>query len=108
MIFNTHGSQCYLKKEEVIEIDGFYDRFLNWVSEEFDLYLKGNESGVLKVYYPNGWFTIGSFVNNNQEFCIKIQVQGKSKRACKILMERILKIYNHLVQFYGVKSESIS
>lgn len=40
MIYDTHDSQCYLKKEELIKTDGFYEWFANWVSDEFGLLLQ--------------------------------------------------------------------
>ena len=34
-----------------------YNQFLNWLKGEFDLYLMEELDG-LKVYYPNGLFTV--------------------------------------------------
>jgi len=32
-----------------------FNKFINWVSAEFDSYFQDNSEG-LKVYLPNGWF----------------------------------------------------
>ncbi|MFI0429371.1 hypothetical protein [Mariniflexile sp. HMF6888] len=48
-----------VKEVEVKNVEAYY-MFINWVVDEFNLYLM-NESEILKVYFPNGWFTISGF-----------------------------------------------
>ncbi|WP_445732518.1 hypothetical protein [Mariniflexile sp.] len=103
---NIKSPRYKLVKIEHVNNLGVYNKFINWIIGEFDLYLKNNESKQLKVYFPNGWFSIGSFKSDNEEICIRIKVEGKSKIACEILMERILNTYSHVVQFYEVKNDS--
>lgn len=104
-IFNTELPHVHLKKVEAIKTNGIYERLINWVSGEFDLYIK-DESDILKVYFPNGWFSIRNFKDENNKEFIEIKVHGKSKIACEIFNNRILSIYNHVVQFYDFKSQS--
>lgn len=59
-----------LKSEEL------YHKFLNWIQGEFDLYQIDNFEGV-KVYFPNGWFSI-DIINDNEK-CIKIVTKIKCK-----------------------------
>lgn len=42
----------FIKTEELLDLTVNY-KFINWVADEFDLYLMSDEDG-LKVYYPNG------------------------------------------------------
>jgi hypothetical protein len=97
-ILNTQVSHFRHKKVEIIKIKGIYERLINWVSGEFDLYLK-NESGILKVYFPNGWFSIRNFKDENDKELIEIKVEGKSRIACQKIMNQLECIYNHVVRF---------
>ncbi|PKQ44184.1 hypothetical protein [Confluentibacter flavum] len=85
-----------LKKVEIIKNHGVYDRMVNWVSGEFDLYLK-DESDILKVYFPNGWFLIKSFNDENNKKVIEIKVEGKSRKGCQRMMNQLERIYNHVL-----------
>ena len=97
-IFNIQVSHFHLKKVETIKIKGIYERLINWVSGEFDLYLK-NESDILKVYFPNGWFSIRNFKDKNNKELIEVKVEGKSRIACQKMMNQLESIYNHVVCF---------
>ena len=97
-IFNAQGFPFQLKKEETIKIKGVYERLINWVSGEFDPYLK-NESENLKVYFPNGWFSISNIKDENSNEFIEIKVEGKSRIACQKMMNQLECIYNHVVRF---------
>ncbi|GAA4954440.1 hypothetical protein GCM10023314_30110 [Algibacter agarivorans] len=101
-VFNAKPDYFNLKKEEIIKTNGVYERFVNWVTGEFDLNLK-HESEILKVYFPNGWFSIVSHKNENEQEVIKINVKGKSKIACVKIMSQLEHIYNHVVYFQQVK-----
>ena len=101
-VFNTQESPFYLKKVKTVKINYIYDRLINWVTGEFDLYLK-NESEILKVYFPNGWFSIRSFKDENDKEHIEIKVESKSKIACQKMMHQLECIYNHVVCFSKVR-----
>ncbi|SRR5690606_31024355 len=77
-----------------------YCRFLNWISGEFDLFLKNEESNTLKVYFPNGWFSVGCFENQDGKISAVLNVEGKSKAACSKIMKRILSIHKHICRFH--------
>lgn len=103
-IFNSQVSHFNLKKEETVKTKGVYERLINWVSGEFDLYLQ-NQSEILEVYFPNGWFSIRSFKGENSNELIEIKVEGKSKIACQKIMNQLECIYNHVVRFSEVREE---
>tara|TARA_R110002049_G_scaffold17238_1_gene67390 strand:- start:4318 stop:4713 length:396 start_codon:yes stop_codon:yes gene_type:complete len=100
-IFNTQVPPFHLKKVDIIKTNGIYERLINWVTGEFDLFLQ-NESELLEVYFPNGWFSIRSFKNKNQEL-IEIKVEGKSRIACQNIMSQLEIIYNHVICFTELK-----
>lgn len=104
-IFNTQVSHFHLKKEEIVKTNAVYERLINWVTGEFDLYLK-NESEILKVYFPNGWFSIRNFKGEDNKELIEIKVEGKSRITCDKMMKQLQDIYNHVIRFHEVKSES--
>ncbi|MDO7172663.1 hypothetical protein [Mariniflexile sp. AS56] len=101
-IFNNQVIPFHLKKVEAIKNNGVYNKMINWVIGEFDLYLK-NESENLKVYFPNGWFSIRCIKSENNKDLLEINVEGKSRIACERIMFRLDSIYNHVVRFNEVR-----
>tara|TARA_R110002049_G_scaffold279949_1_gene459067 strand:- start:18698 stop:19018 length:321 start_codon:yes stop_codon:yes gene_type:complete len=97
----TDTKSSYYKLEKTIQVNNILvcDKFINWVIGEFDLYLK-NESEELKVYFPNGWFCVKSFIKENRFFFIEIKIQGKSKVASEILMVRLIRILDQVVDLF--------
>ncbi len=98
-ISNTKPSPFKLIKVEPVKSIEIYNRFVNWVIGEFDLYLKNVESKELKVYFPNGWFSIGGFSNEYEQVIVEIEVKNKSKVACEKMMKQLEHIYNHVMRF---------
>ncbi len=90
-----------VKSEELIGPDIHY-MFINWVIAEFDLYLK-SEDEVLKVHFPNGWFSIKSFISNDGNTKLEIKVEGKSKTACKKVANQLENVYNHVIYCHRQK-----
>lgn len=84
-----------------------YNKFINWVIGEFDLYIK-NESNELKVYFPNGWFDIRSIDAINEHVHIEIKVEGKSKKTCKNIIRQLQNIYEHVLHFYECRNNLVN
>jgi hypothetical protein len=83
-------------QKEVIKSIEIYNKFLNWTQSEFDLYQKDELDG-LKVYFPNGCFTI-KIINKkagiiNAEICVK----SKSKKFGFKTYQKIESLYFHLI-----------
>ncbi|MFD0991183.1 hypothetical protein ACFQ1R_13830 [Mariniflexile jejuense] len=97
-------STCY-KLDKITEVKSILvcNKFVNWVIGEFDLYLK-NESEELKVYFPNGWFCVRSFIKGDQFYFVEIKIEGKSKIACEILMIRLIRILDQVVNLSTKKN----
>ncbi|WP_299557313.1 hypothetical protein [Seonamhaeicola sp.] len=90
-------------QNEYMENTEVYERYINWVSGEFDLYQK-QESKALKVYFPNGWFVIRRLNKSNEGFVMEIKVEGKSKLACEQVKLRLKSIYDHVKYFQNLKN----
>ena len=84
-------------KCENIESKDAYNKFLNWVQGEFDLYQMDEFEGVT-VYYPNGWFTIKMVNKKNNIFYTEIYVKCKSKKVGLEICDKIELLYNHLIK----------
>lgn len=97
-VFKDQTTPFQLKKVETINVKGIYERLINWVSGEFDLYLQ-NESDSLKVYFPNGSFSIRNVKGEKNQELIEIKVEGKSRKACQKMMDKLEDIYNHVFRF---------
>ena len=103
-MISAKPSHFKLKKVEVINNIAIYNKLINWGIGEFDLYLK-NESKKLKIYFPNGWFSISCFKNFENKDVIEIKVEGKSKVACDRFMMRLVNIYNYIFNLYSIKNK---
>lgn len=98
------------KLYEWIEYDSFenrlvFRRFLNWISGEFDLYLK-EELIELVVYFPNGFFIICEQENNSDDIKFKILVYSKSLNKGNYIKGKIDVILNHLKSSINIKKKS--
>ena len=103
-ISSTKSTRFELVKIEPAKNLGIYHKFTNWVVGEFDLYLM-KESDDLKVYFPNGWFSIRNFYINNETLFVEIKIdEGKSKIANEIMLNRLLCIYDQVLCFAELKT----
>jgi hypothetical protein len=90
---NTTPYYKWSEKKGVRTVE-LYNKFINWVMGEFDLYLI-LESNILEVYFPNGKFSIKNYCTNNYE--MEIKITGKSTMACEKVKSQLNCIYNHLI-----------
>lgn len=72
-----------------------YHKFLNWIKGEFDLYQMDELEG-LKVYSPNGWFTINNISQSDEIINVEIFVKCKSKKSGLKIFQKIESTYCHL------------
>jgi hypothetical protein len=79
-----------------------YNKFLNWIKGEFDLYLMEDLDG-LKVYFPNGWFSIMILSERELDLKIVIQIKSKTLNSGIKIETQIKNSYNHLNQVYENK-----
>lgn len=66
-----------------------YEKFKNWMIGEFDLFFQEEDHDCLKIYFPNGIIKM-EILNNTK---INISVKNKNSKKCKIMMQKILKLY---------------
>lgn len=84
----------FTRYENIKNIE-IYNQFLNWLKGEFDLYLMDELDG-LKVYYPNGLFSVTLFSENEKDFSIEIKIISKTLETANQMAAKIEAIYNHL------------
>ncbi|MHB1146708.1 MAG: hypothetical protein ACYC01_03835 [Lutibacter sp.] len=96
---SSENSHYNIIKYENIKTIDIYNTFINWVRGEFDLYLM-EERDELKVYYPNGWFSIKVLSENEKELNIIIQIKSKTLDSGLKINAQINKIYSHLNQIF--------
>lgn len=102
---NSKSEHCFTwVKTTTISRTSDYNKLLNWLSGEFTLYLQEEESESLKVYFPNGWFSIVSFMSENQQVNVEIIVKGKSRIACQNIISQLEFIYKYFVRFTDFKN----
>tara|TARA_R100001369_G_scaffold92750_1_gene139585 strand:- start:1920 stop:2246 length:327 start_codon:yes stop_codon:yes gene_type:complete len=82
-----------------------YNKFLNWVSGEFDLYLQDELNG-LEVFFPNGRFTIKSIAGTKKDVLIEINVRSKDLKAINSIGNRILSIHRQIESIYSKPIET--
>lgn len=88
----------FILTEKMKSID-VYHKLLNWIKGEFDLYQMEEFEG-LKVYYPNGCFTIKNISQSNEIINIEVFVKCKSKINGLKIAQKIESTYSHLVAIY--------
>jgi hypothetical protein len=84
-----------ITRYEKIENIEFYDQFLNWLKGEFDLYLMEELDG-LKVYYPNGLFSVTLFSKNKNDLSIEIKIKSKTLKSVNQVSSKIEIIHRRL------------
>jgi hypothetical protein len=77
-----------------------YDKFLNWLSGEFDLYLQDEQNG-LEVFFSNGRFSIKKVAENKENIEIEINVKSKNLTIGSSIAHQIMSVYNHLENMYS-------
>ena len=97
MDISSKNSHYNIIKYENIKTIDIYNTFINWVRGEFYLYLMEELDG-LKVYYPNGWFSITVLSESEKELNIIIQIKSKTLDSGLKIEAQIKKIYSHLNQ----------
>lgn len=82
----------------------FYDQFINWLRGEFDLYLMEELDG-LKVYYPNGLFSVTLFSKNENDLSIEIKIKSKRLESANQVASKIETIHNRLQKVFSKKDK---
>lgn len=90
----------YLVKIVTVKDIKNYNKLINWVIGDFDLYLR-NESSGLTVYFPCGQFSINKLDLENDEIQLEIKVDGRSMTNCQRMMDHLEIIYNHVISRYN-------
>ena len=93
-----------LTHTESIPSKALYEKFLNWVSAEFELYLQDKLDG-LKIFYPGGYFYITETVRSNNVVNYKIIVRNKYKQKGIQINNLVFDILGHVIK---LKRPSIS
>ncbi len=94
-----------LVQNQSLKTEALYDKFTNWVSGEFDLYLQDESSGLI-VYYPSGWFCIRTTNENKDIVNMQITIVGKSEAFCKHTLKSLEAIYNHINHYFTFKTQN--
>lgn len=88
-----------ITRYEKIENIEFYYQFLNWLKGEFDLYLMEELDG-LKVYYPNGLFSVTLFSKNENDLSIEIKIKSKTLKSVNEISSKIEIIHRRLKKVF--------
>lgn len=82
-------------KCEKIETIDIYNQFINWVRGEFDLY-QIEECEGLKVYFPNGCFSIALLYKSKNYLNIIIKIKSKTLNDGKKIESTLNTIFSNL------------
>jgi len=88
-----------ITRYEKIENIEFYDQFINWLRGEFDLCLMEELDG-LKVYYPNGLFSVTLFSKNEKDLSIEIEIRSKTLKSVNEVSSKIETIHRRLKKVF--------
>jgi hypothetical protein len=79
-IVNGNANHSY-QAIQLMKLDtiAFYDKFLNWIKEEFDLYLMNESlSESLLVYFPNGCFSVKNISKTEPFVIVEVKIVSKT------------------------------
>ena len=93
MHFAQNYSLIHRKSIKSIE---FYNKFINYVATEFELYLQDAYSRKM-VYYLKGQFSINLIIENEKEFIIKLKIESNSLNMGRKMEAKI----NSLLQYFN-------
>ncbi|EDP72781.1 hypothetical protein FBALC1_16807 [Flavobacteriales bacterium ALC-1] len=77
-----------------------YNKFLNWTSGEFDLYLQEELNG-LEVFFPKGEFSIKALEESKKNMLIEINVKSKDLTLMNTIGNQIISIYHQIESIYS-------
>lgn len=86
-----------LTHTESIPNKALYEKFLNWVSGEFELYLQDKLHG-LKIFYPGGYFYITETERSNNAVNFKITVRNKYRQKGIQVNNQVYDILDHILK----------
>ncbi len=95
----------FIKYENIKTIE-IYNKFLNWIKGEFDLYLIEELDGLI-VYFPNGWFSIMIFFERELDLKIVIKIKSKTLNSGIKIESQIKNVLGHLNQVYENKGTNV-
>lgn len=88
-----------ITRYEKIENVEFYDQFINWLRGEFDLCLMEELDG-LKVYYPNGLFSVKLFSKDENDLSIEIKIRCKTLKSANEVSSKIETVHRRLKKLF--------
>ncbi|KAB1067572.1 hypothetical protein F6U93_09800 [Tamlana haliotis] len=86
-------------KIAVLPSMAMYNKFLNWVSGEFELFLQDDNYG-LKVYFPQGHLNIRLVQSHSTNIYFEIYVKSKNRPLGTRIHNQALDVLN---QVYNVE-----
>ena len=93
-----------LEQTQCIPNKALYEKFLNWVSGEFELYLQDNLHG-LQIFFPGGWVYITNIETTPNNIVFNILVKSKFQQKGIQINNQINAILEHVLK---LKRPSIS
>ncbi len=74
-----------------------YEKFVNWVSGEYDLLLQDETDGLI-VFSPNGWVSINNAPDTGGQINLMLTVNHKSKKESDKIISELCEIYRHVLR----------
>jgi hypothetical protein len=90
-------SNNQIKEKLLFDSEAIYDKFLNWISGEFDLYPQDQLEG-LKIFLPEGEIIIRHVVKNGK-IITKVTLECRLIRSGQLIFDKILHNYNILMKY---------
>ncbi|MDO6759288.1 hypothetical protein Q4566_03680 [Tamlana sp. 2_MG-2023] len=78
-----------------------YNKYLNWVSGEFELYLQDDSNG-LKVYFPSGHLSVRLIQSNRQDIYFEIYVKSKNRAFGTRIHNQVIEVLNQIYKLQSV------
>ncbi|OBQ54234.1 hypothetical protein JJL45_09910 [Tamlana sp. s12] len=98
--YKLKNETLYLEASKIAVVPNIsmYNRFLNWISGEFELFLQDDSNG-LKVYFPSGCLSVQLVQSVRSDVYFEIHVKSKNKflgtqmhRQALVVLDQIYKV----------------
>jgi hypothetical protein len=88
--------QYQLIREASFNSSSSYNKFINWVSGEFDLQLQDELNG-LQIFFPNGKLNINKTTCTDNNIVAEINFESNIQHQGNEIINQIMAIYNQLI-----------
>lgn len=95
---NSKSNYKWVKRKSLANIH-LYNKYINWLSGEFDLYLQDTLNG-LDIFFPGGKLNVNSVSKTKEDVVLEINLTCKNKSLGTTITDKVNSIHKQLEKMY--------